>query len=728
MTPTPDSDPAPQPDADAPRTFAEAIRTLPEPAVRALLEQRPDLATPRPADLAEVATRAATVSSVHRALDRLNAWQRTVVEAVAALPDPTRAADVAELLAAAEAPVRTAIAALAEQALLWRSPAGLHLVRQVRAEFEPWPGGLAPPSADPLPPAAIDAARAAAPDGEQVLQRLCWGPPTGTVRNADRPVTVESASTPIEQLLAHGLLRPVDAETVLLPREVALRVRGGFTADPVPAEAPELTGESRPAKVVEHTAAGAANEFVHDVESVLTEIGTLRPGLLRTGGIAVRDLAALGRRFGLAESRVRLCLEIGTAAGLILAGPPALQLTTEFDRWLARSTLERWQLLVTTWVDTPRWYATEGHCLGPSGDAPWAPALRRRVLANLLEHPLQVPDPGALTARLRWEHPGWSAESLAGWLPELIGEASLIGLLGMGAVSGLAPAGLGGEVPEHLQELFPAPLHRVLLQADLTAVAPGPLDSRVAAELRLFADQESRGVGAVYRFSAASVRRGFDAGRSADDLEQWLAEHSETGVPQPLRYLIADVARRHGTIRVGQALAYVRVDDEAVLSRILAHPEADSLGLRRIAPGVLAAAAEAGDVVEFLQAQGLAPGAEDAFGRLVRAPEPPRASPRRPPGSRPRTDPAALAEQLVAQATAARERVRQARTVQDELAAAVTSGAPVQVDYVGDDGTPVSRAMTALHVAAGMSRMQPASGAALSIPIARIVGVRPVRT
>ncbi|WP_051214839.1 helicase-associated domain-containing protein [Granulicoccus phenolivorans] len=695
--------------------------------VRTLLRHRPDLAAPRPADLGEVAVRAATVSSVHRALDRLNAWQHLVLEAVAAQPDPTRTEDVAALLGADPEAVATTIDLLADQALLWRSAAGLHLVRQVRAEFELWPGGLAAPSTEPLTAAEIDAAVAAAPHGGEVLRRLCWGPPTGTVRNADRPVSADSASTPVEELLAHRLLRAVDHETVILPREVALHLRGGFAPEPVPVTAPELTGQRRPAKVIEHTAAGAANEFVHDVESVLTELEGLRPGLLRTGGISIRDLGALGRRLGLAESRVRLCLEIGTAAGLVLAAVPALQLTTAFDRWLTRSTLDRWQLLATTWVDTPRWYLTEGHCLGPSGEAPWAPALRRRLLRNLVKHPLQVPDPDSLIALLRWQHPGWSADSLAVRVPQLMTEASLVGLLGMGAVSGLAAAGLGEPVPEHLTELFPAPLDSVLLQADLTAVAPGPLAGRVAAELRLFAEQESRGVGAVYRFTAASVRRGFDAGRSAEDLEQWLATHSSTGVPQPLRYLIADVARRHGTVRVGQATAYVRIDDEAVLSRILAQPGADGLGLRRIAPGVLVAAVEPGEVVEFLHGAGLAPGAEDAFGRLVRAPAPPRATARRTaPVQRPPADPTALAEDLVAQAEAVRERTRNSRTVQEELAAAVAARTPVRVDFVADDGTPVSRTLTPLVVAAGMTRMQPADGPTLAIPIARIRSVRPI--
>ena len=68
----------------------------------------------------------------------------------------------------------------------------------------------------------------------------------------------------------------------------------------------------------------------------------------------------------------------------------------------------------------------------------------------------------------------------------------------------------------------------------------------MANELRLLADQESRGGGGVYRFSPGSVRRAFNAGWSREDVQTWIEQHSRTGVPQPLAYLVDDVARRHG--------------------------------------------------------------------------------------------------------------------------------------------------------------------------------------
>ena len=175
-----------------------------------------------------------------------------------------------------------------------------------------------------------------------------------------------------------------------------------------------------------------------------------------------------------------------------------------------------------------------------------------------------------------------------------------------------------------------------MLQADLTAVAPGPVPYRLARELRLLADQESRGGAAVFRFSGPSLRRAFDAGWSAADVHRWLEHHATTAPPQPLAYLIDDIARQHGSIRVGPANAYVRIADPAQVAAILTHPDASVLGLRELAPGVLVAAAEPYEVVDFLHRIGHSPAGEDSSGRSVTAPDPLRA-PRRA-AHRPRPD------------------------------------------------------------------------------------------
>lgn len=74
------------------------------------------------------------------------------------------------------------------------------------------------------------------------------------------------------------------------------------------------------------------------------------------------------------------------------------------------------------------------------------------------------------------------------------------------------------------------------------------------------------------------MRRALDAGRSAAELQEFLTAHSRTPVPQPLAYLIDDVARKHGRLRIGAATAYVRCDDDALLSEIVADRRAAPSG------------------------------------------------------------------------------------------------------------------------------------------------------
>jgi Helicase conserved C-terminal domain len=173
-------------------------------------------------------------------------------------------------------------------------------------------------------------------------------------------------------------------------------------------------------------------------------------------------------------------------------------------------------------------------------------------------------------------------------------EATWLGLTALNAVSSFARvlSRMGQPMPVELTELFPAPVTDFVIQTDLTAVTPGPLERTVAAELRVLADQESRGGGGVYRFSANTLRRAFDLGWSAEDVQLWLEQHSTTAVPQPLRYLVGDVARRHRSIRVGPAGCYIRMADQTQAAALLAHPAASDVGLRAVAPGVLVAAVD----------------------------------------------------------------------------------------------------------------------------------------
>ena len=112
--------------------------------------------------------------------------------------------------------------------------------------------------------------------------------------------------------------------------------------------------------------------------------------------------------------------------------------------------------------------------------------------------------------------------------------------------------------------------------------------------MRLASEIESRGGATVHRFTHDSIRRALDAGWTAADVLDTIRRSSRTPLPQPLEYLVTDVARKHGVTRVGNSAAYVRSDDEAVLDAMLATRDLAPLRLRRIAPTVLVSSGDPG--------------------------------------------------------------------------------------------------------------------------------------
>jgi hypothetical protein len=134
------------------------------------------------------------------------------------------------------------------------------------------------------------------------------------------------------------------------------------------------------------------------------------------------------------------------------------------------------------------------------------------------------------------------------------------------------------------------------------------------------ADIESRGGATVYRFSEASIRRGLDHGKTGDQIKTFLTKTSKTPMPQPLDYLIADVAKRHGRLRIGTAHTYIRCEDEGLVQQILHDKKCEHLRLRKIAPQVLVSDLELTEVISELRDFGYLPAAENASGILLSQP------------------------------------------------------------------------------------------------------------
>jgi hypothetical protein len=91
-----------------------------------------------------------------------------------------------------------------------------------------------------------------------------------------------------------------------------------------------------------------------------------------------------------------------------------------------------------------------------------------------------------------------------------------------------------------------------------------------------------------------------------------------------LAYLVADTAKRWGSVRVGAAASFVRSDDPALIAELVRHRKAARLELRMLAPTVAASAHDADEVVSVLRDAGFLPAVVNADGVIVHATRRPR--------------------------------------------------------------------------------------------------------
>lgn len=669
------------------RSLADDIRGRTDDELAALILARPDLARPAPADLTSLAARASTRASVQRCLESLDRGHLQVLEAVlvseslggsGGLGDsggsggsgasggsgnsqPGRtAADprgLRELLGDARDPGDTGdtghLAAgpvldrLWELALLWRGPDGVHVVRTV-PEVVGAPAGLGPSVAElgrPWPerwttPEDIAAEAAEAPpEAARMLERLTWGPPVGVLPpgalgGADAHTSAGGGRWLVERGLL-VVLQPGEEARVVLPREVALALRGGRLFRRLELEPPDATEVTVGQPAADAAAGGQVSDLLTLVEDVTAAWGPEPPRVLRAGGLSVRDQRRLSDALDLEPARAAWVVELMHAAGLVADDGevvPVWAPTALVDEWLGEDPGARWADLATAWLRSTR----AAHLVGTrhggvsspvnalSPDLHWPPirAIRADVLRELASLPPGVATTSeSLLERLGWRRPLRVRTRTDDAVEAVLREAEWLGVTGRGALSDagrlLATGADQALLAEAMSGQLPAAVDHVLIQADLTVIAPGPLAGALARLMRLVAEVESRGGATVHRLTPGSVRRALDAGWSADEVLDALRAASRTGIPQPVEYLVRDVARRHGQTRVGGATAYIRSDDEAALETVLADRTFAALQLRRIAPTVLVSQADPATLLELLREGGLAPVQERPDGSVV---------------------------------------------------------------------------------------------------------------
>ena len=728
-------------------TLVEFLATRSPAQIAAILTTRPDTAVPPvPRNLADLAERLEIFSSVATAVHLLPAPGLQVIEVLQLLgPDPTERAELAGWLGrpAGDPDLTATLELLAGYALAWPDGPTVRLAAPLHEAFR-YPLQLGGPAAGLLARYPAEQLRPIArtlgvPSGGRKPDLIAGiaGPLTdpGQVRSlvagasaavrarlhrlaTDGPATEHLAAwygyqPPDPELrwaAERGLVLADSWGVPQLPREAAVALRGPGWHAPFRPEPPEPPLAGVEAGAVERQAAAAGSSLVEQLTALLEAVASGPVALLKAGGVGVKELRRLAKALALAESTVRLWLELAYQAELVApvrdrSGSAQLLPTAGYDEWAGAEPAERLAVLLPVWRDLPA-----GPLLAGGSDRKPAPALVRdhdgqlavAIRHRLLQLAAGLPDghgvaPGAdLAGPVGWrwpllagQHPDFDRLVAAVWR-----EAEVVGAVGYGTLTPLGRAlagpaerpGTGGgspggqavagrpasdrtgpaaarlPEPDHAElaevcgKLLPPAAGEAVFQADLTALVPGAPARPLATLLDAAADRESRGGAVTWRFTPGSVRRALDAGYQPADLLAALRSRSASGaLPQPLEYLVTDLARRHGTVRVREVACVLRADDPALLTELAGARALRSLQLSVIAPTVLSSARPAAETLAALRAAGYAPVGESAGGvPLVERVEPRRAGgvrPRRnrsPAGGPAPADPLALATRLLA--------------------------------------------------------------------------------
>jgi hypothetical protein len=506
-------------------TFADQLRSLPDEALGALIQLRPDLVVPVPSDLSALAVRAQSRGSVARCLDALDEFTLHILDAARLSRSPETTLTSVDVIvrmaeAAPEADVRAAIGRLRARFLLVGPDDALHVLATVDEVTSPYPAGLGRP-ADYLDAqaAALCADKAklrrtvlAAPAAARaILDRLAAGPPVGAL------ASTAAAVEPVRWLIEHHMLVPVseagrapraDGELMELPREIGLLLRRDTgPLGPLRPEPPTPGSPVRDPKSVDSAGAGQVMETVRNTEALLEALSAEPAPVLKTGGLGVRDLKRLARAATVDETSAALLLEVAYASGLLGEADAAgnsravtvsrasgavdeiFLPTGPYDLWRGLSVAQRWEALVRSWLAMTRQAGLVGqrderdrpiNALAPEAERAGAPQARREALYALAELPPgTAPVVNDLLALLAWQAPRRARGREAAHRDALTAAASL-GVTALGALTSYARLLLDDAAPTDADPLGVRTGPSLSGQSEavraLDALLPAPVD------------------------------------------------------------------------------------------------------------------------------------------------------------------------------------------------------------------------------------------------------------
>ena len=302
----------------------------------------------------------------------------------------------------------------------------------------------------------------------------------------------------------------------------------------------------------------ALTELVLDVEQhLIKQIGK--------SGFGVGDVKRLSSHLGKNNATVRGYYLLAQQLQLVQLLGERWYLTPAAQSFLDSSVMDRWLLIATQWVRS----------LGPTGAKEMLDLGLGAGDAGSTNQ--SATDQGAVTLDSALERVFPLAdESLGNELSLLKQQAQDIGFSVSGMATPLLVPCLKGDFARAkalLEAHLPSAQHSLIVQADLSLIAPGPLDTATESTVRKFAQIEQVSVACSYRLSALSVSHGLECGLSIDEIRNTLLDLSQKPLPQPVEYLLTEAQNRFGRLTISKGLgldrAILRSTDGIHLTEVL---------------------------------------------------------------------------------------------------------------------------------------------------------------
>lgn len=309
-------------------------------------------------------------------------------------------------------------------------------------------------------------------------------------------------------------------------------------------------------KFLDSQAGLSAFETVQALTELVIELEQNYVREVGKGQVGLPELKRLALHLGRDVEYARLLYALAQLTSLVGVSDKRWKVGSAYQSWLSATPSQRWQQIADTWVSL-------------LGDTSTFEVSKSSNLNHAFQETFPIARDGVLSH-----------------ISRLISFAELIGLSSSNYMSSWFRPLLEGNITKAtklLSENLPATQNRIIIQADLTIIAVGPLPTDKELNLRRFVETERIGVASTYRINNLSVTYGLETGLTEAEIRDLLLELSGASLPQPVDYLIREAATRFGrlVLRESPTGTLIQSNEQILLTQILNDSALKTLGITK---------------------------------------------------------------------------------------------------------------------------------------------------